>query len=211
MFVWLSFNEIYFEKSGFFGNAGVCAHIKNEKGKGHDMDRRTFVSSLLAAPVILSKPAMAWMTGERILHMWNPRTEEVYHELYHDGRDYIPQALNNFNWFARDWRQQESRVMDVETMDFLSLIQDNFGHDIPFQLLSGYRTRKTNEMLRKRSSGVARESYHMKGQALDITHQELSVSTLSQFAREAKLGGVGVYSQSHFVHIDSARVRTWGS
>lgn len=175
------------------------------------MNRRTFVSTLLAAPVILSQPARAWMTGERILHMFNPRNNEVYHEVYHDGRDYMPGALERFNWFARDWRQNEARSMSVETMDFLSLIQDEFGHDIPFKLLSGYRTRKTNEMLRRSSSGVARESYHMQGKALDITHDELRVREMADFARDARMGGVGVYSQSHFVHIDSAQVRTWGS
>jgi uncharacterized protein YcbK (DUF882 family) len=143
--------------------------------------------------------------------MWNPRTQEVYHEVYHDGYNYMPAAVNDFNWFARDWRQQESKGMDVNTMDFLSLIQDEFGYDIPFELLSGYRSRATNEMLRKTTSGVARESYHIEGKALDIRHQELTVADLSDFALKAHQGGVGVYSQSNFVHIDSAGIRSWGS
>lgn len=175
------------------------------------MNRRSFVLSALAAPALMSQPAMAWMTGERILHMYNERTDEIYHEIYHDGRQYLPDALRRFNWFARDWRQNEAREMNVDTIDFLSLIQDNFGHDIPFKLLSGYRSRKTNEMLRRNSSGVARESFHLYGKALDITHQELRVGEMAEFARDARMGGVGVYSQSHFIHIDSDRVRTWGS
>ena len=175
------------------------------------MNRRSFVASLLASPAILSRPARAWIYGERILHMWNPRTQEVYHQVYHDGQNYIPQALEDFNWFARDWRQKESIQMDVETLDFLSLIQDEFGADIPFILLSGYRSRATNEMLRRTNSGVARESFHMQGKALDIRHEELGLDALADFAANAHQGGVGVYSQSDFVHIDSARVRTWGS
>lgn len=178
------------------------------------MNRRSFLTAsaaVLAAPAILVRPARAWSSGERILHMWNPRTEEVYHRVYHDGVDYVPQALEEFDWFARDWRQTESVQMSRETMDFLSLIQDEFGDDVPFHLLSGYRSRATNEMLRKKSSGVARESFHMKGKALDITHDELSLQDLADFARDAHQGGVGVYSQSHFVHIDSANVRSWGA
>ena len=177
------------------------------------MQRRRFLGSLLgglAAPAILVRPARAWSTGERILHMWNPRTEEVYHRVYHDGRGFVQDALDEFNWFARDWRQKESVQMDTNTMDFLSLIQDEFGHDMPFYLNSGYRSRTTNEMLARQQSGVARESWHMKGRALDITHQELSLRDLADFAKDAHQGGVGVYSQSHFVHIDSANVRTWG-
>lgn len=178
------------------------------------MNRRRFLTmtaTLLAAPPVLVRPARAWSTGERILHMWNPRTQEVYHRIYHNGQAFVPDALEEFNWFARDWRQSEAISMDTVTMDFLSLIQDEFGHDVPFFLNSGYRSRRTNEMLRSRSSGVARESWHMKGRALDITHQELSIQDLADFARDAHQGGVGVYSQSRFVHIDSADVRTWGS
>lgn len=171
----------------------------------------TFAAASLAAPALLVRPARAWITGERILHMWNPRTQEVYHRMYHNGQSFVPDALEEFNWFARDWRQQESIPMDTNTMDFLSLIQDEFGHDVPFFLNSGYRSRTTNEMLARTTSGVARESWHMKGKALDITHQELSLDDLADFARNAHQGGVGVYSQSHFVHIDSADIRTWGS
>jgi uncharacterized protein YcbK (DUF882 family) len=182
--------------------------------QGFVMDRRRFLSTAaagLAAPAFLVRPARSWTTSERILHMWNPRTEEVYHRVYHNGVDYIPEALAEFDWFARDWRQQEAIRMSRATMDFLSLIQDEFGFDIPFVLLSGYRTRATNDMLRRLSKGVARESYHMQGKALDITHEEISLQDLTDFARDAHQGGVGVYSQSHFIHIDSARVRNWGS
>ena len=178
------------------------------------MRRRQFLAfsvSALAAPAVLVRPARAWTYGERILHMWNPRTEEVYHRVYHNGRDFVPDALEQFSWFARDWRRSESVGMDTETMDFLSLIQDEFGHDIPFHLLSGYRSPATNAMLARQQSGVARESWHMKGRALDIRHSELSVSDLADFARDAHQGGVGVYSQNNFIHIDSATFRTWGS
>jgi len=178
------------------------------------MHRRRFLAfaaTTLAAPAILVRPARAWSTGERVLHMWNPRTQEVYHRIYHNGQQFLPDALEEFNWFARDWRQQQSIQMDTVTMDFLSLIQDEFGYDVPFFLNSGYRSRATNEMLRRTTSGVARESWHMKGKALDITHQELSLQDLADFARDAHQGGVGVYSQNRFVHIDSADVRTWGS
>jgi uncharacterized protein YcbK (DUF882 family) len=77
-------------------------------------------------------------------------------------------------------------------------------------LLSGYRSPETNAMLRRRSSGVARNSLHMQGEAADLRVNSRSVNQIYQAARACNAGGVGRYSRSNFVHMDCGPVRTWG-
>jgi len=79
----------------------------------------------------------------------------------------------------------------------------------PFQVISGYRSPVTNEMLRHRSEGVAAGSLHMKGQAIDIRLADVPLATLRRAAVSAGRGGVGYYPASDFVHVDTGRVRAW--
>ena len=79
----------------------------------------------------------------------------------------------------------------------------------PFQVISGYRSPATNDMLRHRSEGVAPSSLHMKGQAIDIRLADVQLAKLRQAALEVRRGGVGYYPASDFVHVDTGRVRTW--
>ena len=81
----------------------------------------------------------------------------------------------------------------------------------PYMLLSGYRSPETNAMLRRRSSGVAKNSLHMKGQAADLRLGSRSVSQMARAASACRAGGVGRYSRSNFVHMDCGPVRSWGS
>jgi uncharacterized protein YcbK (DUF882 family) len=78
-----------------------------------------------------------------------------------------------------------------------------------FEIISGYRSPKTNAMLRGRSSGVAKKSYHMKGQAIDLRLPGVSTARLRDIAKSLQAGGVGYYAGSDFVHIDTGRVRYW--
>jgi uncharacterized protein YcbK (DUF882 family) len=80
----------------------------------------------------------------------------------------------------------------------------------PYMLLSGYRSPATNNMLRSRSSGVAKNSLHMKGQAADLRLKSRSVGQMAKAAAACSAGGVGRYSRSNFVHMDCGPVRTWG-
>ncbi|MEY8841904.1 YcbK family protein, partial [Cribrihabitans sp. XS_ASV171] len=80
----------------------------------------------------------------------------------------------------------------------------------PYMLLSGYRSPKTNAMLRSRSSGVAKNSLHLKGQAADVRVSSRSVSQVAKAAMTCRAGGVGRYSKSNFVHMDCGAVRSWG-
>ncbi|MGR3436308.1 MAG: YcbK family protein, partial [Shimia sp.] len=109
-----------------------------------------------------------------------------------------------------DWRQDEARKIDTRTVDIIAATRNLLDVDHGFMLLSGYRSPKTNAMLRSRSSGVAKKSLHMIGKAADLRCQGRSVGQLARAAASVSGGGVGRYSGSNFVHVDCGAVRSWG-
>ena len=80
-----------------------------------------------------------------------------------------------------------------------------------YMLLSGYRSPKTNAMLRSQSGGVAKNSLHLVGQAADLRLKSRSVNQMARAAAACAAGGVGRYSRSDFVHMDCGPIRTWGA
>jgi len=148
---------------------------------------------------------------QNIIKLASTHTGEELNVLYKDHGQYVPHNLDRLNHLLRDHREDEARVMDPRLFDQLSAIQSKLGTEETFEIISGYRSPKTNSMLRKTSSGVAKQSYHMLGQAMDIRLRNVSLSDLHYAAIELNAGGVGLYSSSDFVHIDTGPVRNWGS
>ena len=99
--------------------------------------------------------------------------------------------------------------IDPNLLDLLHHLTDLTGTTRPFQVISGYRSPVTNDMLRQKTEGVASGSLHMKGKAIDIRLADVPLATLRQAAVAARRGGVGYYPASDFVHVDTGRVRTW--
>ncbi len=142
--------------------------------------------------------------------MHSGRTGERLNTVYWIEGEYIPEALKEISHFMRDWRTDRKIGMDTRAIDILAASHRLLDTDTPYLLLSGYRTPKTNSMLRSRSRSVARNSLHMKGQAADIRLPNRSVSQISRAAISCSAGGVGKYSRSNFVHMDCGQVRVWG-
>lgn len=113
------------------------------------------------------------------------------------------------NSFLRDFRTGDVQPIDTELLDIIHGIQLNSGCKGTVEIISGYRSPKTNKLLRSRSNGVAAKSLHMKGQAVDIRLSGLDTKKLRDIAISLQKGGVGYYAKSDFVHIDTGRVRTW--
>ena len=111
----------------------------------------------------------------------------------------------------RDWRTDGVKTIDLRTIDVMAAAHNLMDVNEPYMLLSGYRSPKTNAMLRSRSRGVAKNSLHMEGKAADLRLSSRSVSQMSRAAAACRGGGVGRYSGSNFVHMDCGAVRTWGS
>ena len=122
---------------------------------------------------------------------------------------YIPEAMEEINHVLRDYRTGEAAAMDRELMDLLYAIRTKSGNTKPFRIISGYRSPKTNAMLNKKTSGVAKKSLHMEGKATDINLPGTDLAQLRKIAMHIKGGGVGFYPKSGFVHVDVGRVRYW--
>ena len=110
----------------------------------------------------------------------------------------------------RDHRTGETHPIDTDLVDQLAALQRRLDAPAPLVLISGYRSPATNEALRQRSSGVARSSYHLSGRAADVRVGGVAFEALHREALALGAGGVGAYSGSGFVHLDTGPVRTWG-
>jgi len=171
----------------------------------------TTLTAMAAMPAFASAPALLTGAGAaRRLSLVNNKTGEWLNTVYWAEGEYIPDALGAVNRILRDWREDLVYEMDPRAIDILSATQHLLDSDEPFQVVSGYRSAKTNAMLRRRSKAVARNSYHIKGMAVDIAMRTRSVRQISRAGLSLGAGGVGRYSRSHFVHLDSGPVRRWG-
>ena len=146
-----------------------------------------------------------------MINLVNNRTNEWLKTVYWVEGDYIPEALDAISFLMRDWRKDEAIGIDRKTIDIISATHGLLDCNEPFEIVSGYRSPQTNAMLRSRSRGVARNSYHTRGMAADLTLKTRSVRQISAAGKSLNAGGVGTYSRSQFVHLDSGPAnRTWG-
>ena len=127
-----------------------------------------------------------------------------------DGR-YDEGALKQLNHFLRDWRSQDETTMDRRLFDILWEVYRDVDGKKPIQIISSYRSPATNSMLRRRSSGVARFSQHMLGQAMDFYIPDVPLEQIRFAGLRLQRGGVGFYpaSGSPFVHLDTGSIRHW--
>jgi len=170
-----------------------------------------------AATVVVATPtyanAFGFLRGAgdiRKVSLLSRRTGERVNTIYWIEGEYIPEALAEINKFMRDWRHNEVKKIDTRTIDIIAASHALLDTSEPFQMLSGYRSPKTNAMLRRNSRGVAKNSLHMQGQAADLRLGSRSVRQISKAAQACHAGGVGKYSGSNFVHMDCGPVRVWG-
>jgi uncharacterized protein YcbK (DUF882 family) len=143
------------------------------------------------------------------LSFYNIHTGENMRTVYWSEGEYIPEALHDINHIMRDYRTNEIKQIDVRLLDLLHDIHVELDTKQPFHIVSGYRSLSTNNMLRKYSHGVAKNSLHMSGRAADIRVPHNKLFSLKQAAMNQKGGGVGYYPASNFVHIDLGTIRYW--
>lgn len=171
-----------------------------------------FAATLVTAAPVYSK-TFGFLRGAgdiRKIKMYSGRTGESIETIYWIDGDYIKPALQEINYFMRDWRTDDTVNMDRRNIDIMAAAHNLMDTDEGYMLLSGYRSPKTNAMLRARSSGVAKNSLHMKGQAADLRLKSRSVAQMAKAAAACRAGGVGRYTGSNFVHMDCGTVRNWG-
>lgn len=169
-------------------------------------------TAALAAPTYANAFGFLRGAGDvRRISMYSGRTGETLNTIYWIEGEYIPEALAEITHFMRDWRTNDRKQIDPRTVDIMAASHRLMDVSEPYMLLSGYRSPKTNAMLRRQSSGVANNSLHMRGQAADLRLKSRSVAQMARAAKACAAGGVGTYSRSNFVHMDCGSVRTWGA
>ncbi len=182
-------------------------------GREDIINRRSFLKIATAVSAVSFFPSIVLgktdLPYKKSLSLYNIHTgEDITTTFWADGA-YIPEALNEMNHLLRDYRTGTSTSMNIELFDLLYSIRTNLDSNKPFNIISGYRSPKTNATLHNHSSGVAKKSLHMEGKAIDINLPGRTLSDLHALAMNLKQGGVGYYPQSNFVHVDVGRVRSW--
>ncbi|MDX2307128.1 MAG: DUF882 domain-containing protein [Hyphomicrobium sp.] len=165
-----------------------------------------------ATLAVLAVFGSAEATGDqRVISLYHIHTKERLEVLYKKNGKYIPEALDKINWILRDWRKNEKTEMDPKTIDIAWEMHAELGSREPIHIISGYRSRSTNNMLRRTVGGQASQSQHITGKAMDIAFPDVPIRRLRYSAMIRERGGVGYYPTSAipFVHVDSARVRHW--
>jgi uncharacterized protein YcbK (DUF882 family) len=192
---------------------------ENEPQGQKNVNRRSFLGFGAAAAAaalvpgrLQAAPAPARKRRERVLSLFHTHTGERLTTSYCCDGVYQPDALSQINHLLRDFRQNEVKPIDPQLLDLLHELGGTLDVDAPFHIISGYRSPVTNAMLRERGgehTGVASKSLHMVGKAVDIRVPGVRLDDLRAAATSLKLGGVGFYPSSNFVHVDTGRVRYW--
>lgn len=176
----------------------------NPAAQASDPEFRAALAS--AMPV---EPA-AYATEPYRLRLHNLHTLEDIDIVYRIGDNYQPEAIARLNYFLRDHNTQDVIAYDPREFDLL--------HDILIRLrrpgatidvVCGYRTQETNDVLRASSQGVAEHSQHILGHAIDIRIPGSTTARIRNAALSLNEGGVGYYPTTHFVHVDVGAIRTW--
>ncbi len=149
--------------------------------------------------------------SSRTISIYNIHTKVTLKIKYKQGGKYIPAALKKINFVMGDWRRKESTKMDPKLIDLMWEVHKELGSKRPIYLISGYRSLKTNNQLRKTRGGQAKRSRHILGKAADVHFPDVPVRDLRNSAMIKQVGGVGYYPTSAipFVHLDTGRVRHW--
>lgn len=177
------------------------------------LGRRRFVAATLGAAASCSTfgrfAAAATPRPAHTLSFFHIHTAEKLTVTYRENGQVVPDALAAINHYLRDFRTDQSHEIDVALLDSLADLYATFERRGNFEVISGYRSPRTNAALRNATSGVAEKSLHIHGRAIDVRLTSAKTRDLRDAAIARKRGGVGYYAESNFVHVDTGAFRTW--
>ncbi len=188
-----------------------------ETGIDELKSRRLFLKGLAYGSAVamtgmpgIVQAAASWkQQPAKKLNFYNLHTDEKLSMTYFEDGQYVSGAMQEINYLLRDHRSGDVHNMDPDLFNLLYDLQNSLGGNKTIQVISAYRSPATNTMLKRSSSGVAKKSLHMLGQAIDIRIEGVDSKIIQQAGMAMKRGGVGYYRKSDFVHIDTGRVRFW--
>src|ERR1700722_5148452 len=173
------------------------------------MNRRRFLAIAVAvasAPgAALAAPMVS--AGSR-LRLVDAHTGAVFDGAYRTAAGPVAHALDELCLFLRDQHTGGMTNIDVRVIDFLAAVMAAVG-ETSATVLSAYRSLQTNALLARTKFGVADNSQHLYGRALDVSFPANLLPDAMEAARAMKRGGVGWYPRSKFIHLDVGPVRNW--
>ena len=197
-----------------YGSAGRVAHAAAHRGASAHLARAAAVPMTPAQPLsyagLAGNPVSQQLgRGPRLAHIHNLHTGDSLKAVYFENGRYLPDAMSELMKAMRDWRSGEEHLMDPRLFDVMHALRGRLETNQPFQIISGYRSKATNDMMHERSSGVAKNSQHTEGKASDVRLEGVSLFNIRRAALDLGAGGVGFYPISNFVHVDVGPVRQW--
>jgi uncharacterized protein YcbK (DUF882 family) len=183
--------------------------IESEQKAPGAFHRWTQLPAIMVALLCMcATSALAETRSLKIQHLHTGEKAEIVFKR--NGR-YDQAGLKKINIMLRDWRRNEPTRMDPRLLDLVWQAYRASGSTGYINVVSGYRSPTTNAMLRSRSKGVARESQHMVGRAMDFFLPDVPLKKLRDIGLKMQGGGVGYYptSGSPFIHMDVGNVRHW--
>lgn len=172
---------------------------------------RLLAAAIVAFSALFFASLPAASANERALYLYYTHTKETARIVFKRNGQYVQSGLKELNVFLRDWRRNEPANMDPRLFDLVWEVYQEVGGSQPINVVSAYRSPATNAMLASNSSGVAENSQHMRGTAMDFFIPGIPLNRLRAVAMKKQVGGVGYYpnSGSPFVHLDTGSVRAW--
>ena len=161
--------------------------------------------------ILLVFSASSVVGGDNLIYLsfYHTHTKEKFSIKFRADGNYSHEELQSLNYFLRDFRTGETHDIDIGLLHILYQLKLKTNSVGNIEIISAYRSPKTNNMLHKRTTGVVKNSLHLHGRALDIRFSDVGINRLHKIARKLKIGGVGYYPQSEFIHIDVGKVRYW--
>lgn len=162
------------------------------------------------APTSLYRSRAATWGEAKVLSFHNLHTGERLKAVpFWEAGAYRQDALAEINWLLRDFRNDQVRAIDTDLLEQLHDLAGRLESREAFEVVSGYRSPHTNAQLRRQSGGVAKRSFHLRGQAIDVRLPACELGRMHRAALAMARGGVGYYPKSNFIHLDSGPVRHW--
>jgi uncharacterized protein YcbK (DUF882 family) len=174
------------------------------------LSRRKFLFLATSFVAVTATPGLATSVlskkrprfTSRHLCLYNLHTGEEFEGIYWREGEYVKKARERLDYLLRDRRDGQQHKIDARLFDVLHRLQSTLGTEDPYQVICGYRSKTTNDKLHKTRKGVAKNSLHVQGKAIDVRLEHIALKDLSNAARSLKAGGVGYYPKSNFIHVD---------
>lgn len=198
-----------FAQSKFGPGADPIADLLMKQGDLGNAAEGMPENGLPEAPVPAPEPKRIISAEPRWVKLHNVHTQEKLEAVYFEKGEYVPDAVQALDKVLRDYRTGDVSAMNPKLYDIMAGLAARTESKSHFQIISGYRSPKTNAMLHARSGEVAKRSLHMDGKAIDLYLEDVSLDRLRTAALDLKQGGVGYYPVSNFVHVDVGAVRRW--